>query len=327
MASCLISVLLWSLMSVIATIIIFYLIAFVYVGGIENRLVREFNRHLDEFCENLPPTIYREPVYIPIKNGIYEKELATALLDISFSTSQSNCSNILPLKNPTGFNKQLRVEGIDPITGNKLMFAYIFWNRSLGKAVISFTGTVFISEWQSDFQYQQVAPNILNGYQNGVLVHMGFYNIYLSIRDILWDWWNKNTWVQTLYITGHSLGGALSTICSYDFADVFTTRNGIDSQQPTDKVYPIHYSFAAPRSGNSSYAQIFNRRVPTSIRINNTEDVIPALPPATWDRWNYEHTTGNVPFTISLPTLSDDHTQSYYYYLPECAQVAPCNNN
>ncbi|CAH6418189.1 Class 3 lipase, partial [uncultured virus] len=313
------------------------------VESVRNSYIREFNRHLDDFCKNLPPTIYRRTVRIPYQNGTYERPLAIALVDISINTSEANCSNVLPLKNPPGFTKQLRVEGVDPISGNLLMFAYIFWSRKFCHAVISFTGTVFLSEWQSNFQYEQVAPTVLNGYQGGVLVHKGFYNIYLSIRDQLWNWWNSNPWVQTLYITGHSLGGALSTICAYDFANVFASRGGCDSQvsnqtksdsnrdfqsqNAIDNVYPIHYSFAAPRSGNSTYARVFNRRLPTSLRINNTEDLIPQLPPATWRKWNYEQTGGNIPFTISLPTLSDDHIQAYIYHLPECAQVAPCHIN
>lgn len=198
-----------------------------------------------------------------------------------------------------------------------------------------------VYEWEADIDYAQVAPTVLNGYKDGVLVHEGFYNIYKSIRDILWTWWNKNSyWVKTLYITGHSLGGALSTICAYDFAEVFLDRecgiNACNSRKCNPNIVdecgdeclimnlPIHYSFAAPRSGNSLYAQTFNERLPTSIRVNNSEDAVPQLPPASWLGYNYEHTGNNLPFTISLASLSEDHIQAYSQHLPECAQVAQC---
>jgi len=42
------------------------------------------------------------------------------------------------------------------------------------------------------------------------------------------------------------------------------------------------------------------------------------------ERLFYEETGRNIPLTIGLPTLKDDHILSYYYDLPECAQVAPC---
>ena len=54
------------------------------------------------------------------------------------------------------------------------------------------------------------------------------------MRNTLWNWIGENK-ITTLFITGHSLGGALSTICAFDFADI--------------KPIIIQYSFAAPRSG------------------------------------------------------------------------------
>lgn len=307
-----------------------------------------FNQTFTNVCDNVPPIIYREPVYIPHTNGVYEKSLATALVDISFNTSRSNCTAILPIPNPPGFNNQLRIE---PLSREKLMFAYIFWNPELGSAVISFTGTEVPSEWASDLQFQQVPPIAINGYKDGVMMHKGFYDIYMSIRDQLWNWWNSNySWVETLYITGHSLGGALSTICGYDFAESFLNNsNSRNSQtcgpnvcncesnncdcgssncncsEPFDPcMFPIHYSFAAPRGGNNNYANEFNKRMPTSIRVNNTEDIVPALPPSVIGDYKYDQTRGNIPFTVSLGSIQDNHSKAYIDYLPECAQVAKC---
>jgi len=313
------------------------------MSNIRQSFINQFNEYFDELCES-PDTIYRKDVYIPYKNGTYEKDLATALLDISFNVTKANCDNLLPIPNPPEFNQQLRIQGISPIDGQSTMYAYIFWNMSLGFACIAFTGTVSLSEWKSDVQYEQVAPTQLNGYQDGILVHQGFYNIYLSIRNQLWSWWNQNsTCITTLFITGHSLGGALSTICSFDFADalspIISMNKDIKCVVPKDEIYfPIHYSFAAPRSGNTGYVQVFNERIPTSIRVNNTEDIVPQLPPAAWingpilkklglfwDGWIYEQTGGNIPFTVSLGSIANNHIQAYHDYLPECAQVAPCH--
>ena len=319
-------------MSVLATVIIFILILFIYIQVNKNQFITEFNKSLAEYCASLPVPTYRREVFVPFENGVYQKDLAIALTDISFNVSQANCSNILPLPNPPGFNQQLRVEGIDPFNKQPLMYAYIFWNKGMGWACIAFTGTVLLTEWQSDLEYEQVAPTILNGYEDGVLVHKGFYGIYTAVRNILWDWWNQNkSWMQSLFITGHSLGGGLSTICAYDFADVFKEatayENANNSTTGPPHVFqiPVHYSIAAPRSGNVKYAQIFNRRVPTSLRINNTEDLIPAVPPGSWRGWTYEQTGGNIPFTVSLGSLVDDHVNAYYYHLPLCAEVAPCH--
>jgi hypothetical protein len=325
MVSCGIQSFLWALISILLTIFLVLVIVYFYIIGLEDEFISEYNSEFNQFCQTLPPIQYTHSIYIPNENGVYERKLALALLDIAFAVSDANCNNILPIPSPPNLPNQLRIEGIDPISGDLLMFAYIFSSRVNCTAVIAFTGTEFISEWISDIDYFQTAPTVLNGYEPGVLVHEGFYNIYLSIRNQLWNWWKDNSnWLKTLYITGHSLGGALSTICAYDFADIF--EDGCNSRTGPPEIFnfPIHYSFAAPRSGNPKYAEIFNRRVPTSLRINNTEDAVPALPPATFNNVTYEQTTGNVPFTKSLGSLSKNHSEAYKKYMPLCPDVAKC---
>lgn len=313
MIECWVQVLIWGLAAIIITAIICYLLFCWYVNTLKQRFISMVIQPSTRTCDDAPPIVYNQPVYIPMTNGTYEKPLATALFDISINTTKANCDNVLPLPNPPGFTDQLRVEGINPIDGSNTMYGYIFWNPITGWASISFTGTVTKTEWRSDFQYQLVAPTELNGYVDGILVHKGFYNIYLAVRNTLWTWWTANqASIQTLFVTGHSLGGALSTLCAYDFA----------SSLPVTSL--IHYSFAAPRSGNIAYAQNLIERVPGSLRINNTEDIVPQLPPATFDGYTYQQTLGNIPFTVSLGNLSKDHVEAYMDYMPVCADVAPC---
>lgn len=321
MADCVLQIAFWSLTSVLVTIVTMYLVYRWYISWYINSRVDDFYSRIDEafvnFCNELTPVEYREEVYIPFRNGIYEKTLGVALLDIAFSVTKASCPAFIDLPNPPGFTSQLRVEGIDPNSGQTAMYAYIFWDKGLAQAVIAFTGTATPSELLSDFQFSQVPGDKLNNYRDNVLVHRGFYNIYLAVQSKLWDWWDENkSWVETLYITGHSLGGALSTICAYDFAEVFACNGTCN--------YPIHYSFAAPRSGNPEYARTFNEILPTSLRINNTCDIVPQLPPSSIEGYVYEETGGNIPFTVALATLKDDHILSYFYDLPECAEVAAC---
>jgi triacylglycerol lipase len=301
------------IVAIVLTFAISFAIFYAYMQYMQRTFVEQFSQS-SRTCSDIGTITYRQSVYIPQTNGVYEKNLATALLDIAINTTKANCSNVLPLPNPPNFNQQLRIEGIEPISRQQLMFAYIFWEREQQHAVISFTGTASKSVGQTNLQYQQVPPLLLNGYQDGVLCHEGFYSIYSSIRDQLWNWWNQNqTWVRTLYITGHSLGGALSTLCGFDFAD---------TQVPE----LIHYSFAAPRVGNTGFVNTFMDRVPTSLRINNTEDPIPQLPPARIENWIYSQSGGNVPFTVTLDNLSQDHVEAYIDYLPTCPEVAECNS-
>lgn len=307
---CGIQILLWVLIAIVGMIMILYLAFLLYIRHLEMQFIKGVTAEFEHFCDTLPPITYREAVTLPVAPDSYSQELAVALVDISFAVAASNCQGV-QVPNPPGFTNQLRIEGIEPTSGDKVMFAYIFWNDTT--AVIAYTGTVYVSEWRSDFEFQQVPPVKLNNYQAGTLVHKGFYDIYLNVRTALMDWWNKHSsTITTLYVTGHSLGGGLCTLCAYDFQGLPETL--------------VHYSFASPRTGNSTFAVAFNGLVENTVRVNNTEDLIPQLPPATFKGWNYEHTGGNAPFTISLNTLLEDHMLAYKEYLPACPQVSGCNS-
>lgn len=253
------------------------------------------------FCENLDEPNYRKEVYIPANSGIYEKDLAIALIDISLASTQSYCKNIDPIPLPPGFNYQI------PLVYKSVIYGHIFWNDEY--ACISLSGTMTAPEWKSDFDFKLVPATLLNNYKEGVKCHQGFYNLYISVRGIIWNWLNSHQDIKTIFITGHSLGGALSTIAAYDMA----------------QFNPIHYSFAAPRSGNILYAENFNKLLPQSLRVCNTEDIVPQLPPSTWKDQTFEQTNNLVPFTKSLGSLALDHVLAYKDFLPECFDNrAPC---
>jgi hypothetical protein len=291
-------------------IIIIILVSLYYYK--RNSFIIGYNDALKEYCQSLPDPSYRESVYIPSQIDIYEKNLATALLDISLATSQSYCRNIDPLPLPPGFTKDFPLYGRDPSGGKLTMFAHIFYNPDTHIACFSFTGTMNLPEWRDDFSFKLVEANVLNNYKKGVKCHKGFYGIYKSIRSLLWNWFEleKNN-IEYLFITGHSLGGSLSTIAMYDFANTMPNI--------------IHYSFAAPRSGNIEYSKIFDNNNPQSLRICNTEDIVPTLPPPVIGQNVYEQTLNLVSFTKNLGSLVKNHVDSYIYFMPDCFDNrAPC---
>lgn len=265
-------------------------------------------------CEATEPQ-YPHQVYPPQTNGIYEQDLAKALWEIDAAVSLSNCEDLLPIPTPPPFTHQLRIEAPDPYNGQKHMFAYVFWNTT--SACFAFTGTFYASEWGDDLNFKQIPPTKLNGYECGTLVHTGFYQIYLAVRCQLWNWWTEHgAGIENLYISGHSLGAACSVLCSYDFADHSPEL--------------IHYTFGSPRVGNVEFAEIFDRRVPQSIRVYNTEDAVVDVPLAALKGWIYQHVCinrGAVAFNKSLGSLALNHTVAYREFLPFCFEnAAPCNN-
>ena len=105
-------------------------------------------------------------------------------------------------------------------------------------------------------------------------IHDGFYNIYSSFQSGIMSWIDANKGnIDLLYVTGHSLGGALSTIFTYDNYQSFGHPFRI-----------VHYNFASPMVGGTGvtdggfvakYNELDNNQ---TIRIVNTRDLVPCLP-------------------------------------------------
>lgn len=159
----------------------------------------------------------------------------------------------------------------------------LFLERGSGCYFIVFRGSDKKMDWdtnlefsQQSFEFQQtlqaqvVAPKEQvypygDESKSGAKMHEGFVKSYLSVRDDVHSFIRNRT-VSAITFTGHSLGGALSTLCAvdiqYNFPDI-----KIDT-----------YTFGSPRVGNQGFADSFNRRVPNSYRFVYGMDIVPALP-------------------------------------------------
>ena len=305
-------IILWGLIFAIIVIIIFYFLIYYQLASLPDTIVSTLASKYDNPCSLNFPLEYRENIYVPKENGVYEKKLATALLDTCFMTSSANCTAILPIANPPGFTNQLQINGIERVSQQNLFIGYIFWNELTGQVVFAFSGTETLAAWKADFRFHQVPPIELNGYVDGMLVHQGFYDVYMAVRSQLICWWNNNhQWVRHLFITGHSLGAAVSSLCAFDFNGVFKEHKK-----------PIVYTFASPRVANVEFAKEFDRKMPHSINVVNVDDLIPSLVLAQLFNYTYETLGQLTPFIKSGGSLSYNHIDSYYYNLPEEPECA-----
>ncbi|WP_152396137.1 lipase family protein [Paenibacillus guangzhouensis] len=130
--------------------------------------------------------------------------------------------------------------------------------------ILAFRGTVSTSDWISDAIAMQTPFKFVN---NAGLTHKGFTDIYSSARPQIMELLSKAPADKTVYITGHSLGGALATLCAIDVAanTAYTT--------------PWVYTFGSPRVGDPAFSKAFIRQVKTSYRINNLVDAVTHIPP------------------------------------------------
>ena len=106
-------------------------------------------------------------------------------------------------------------------------------------------------------------------------VHSGFKSDWFAVREpvlkaaeaVLAQYPAAEIWV-----TGHSLGGALASLCALDLQFIY---NASSSNPKAVRLVTL----GTPRVGNRDFAEFLWEQVPLSIRIVHQNDVVPHLPP------------------------------------------------
>jgi triacylglycerol lipase len=169
-------------------------------------------------------------------------------------------------------------------------------------AYLIFRGTESVSEWVGDSRFLQVA--FLKGWGK---VHKGFRQIYKSCSAEMFNLLaTLGPEIETLYVAGHSLGAAISTLACVDIAE-----NSRFHQ-------PVHYTFASPRVGSLAFVNKFSGKFTTSYRILNTEDIVITEPKAALIGKLCQYAHVGIPFAFSHHggSLKENHLlESYMQYL------------
>jgi hypothetical protein len=103
-------------------------------------------------------------------------------------------------------------------------------------------------------------------HENYGLVALGFRQIYTSLREQILETLRACPPDSKVFVTGHSLGGALATLA---IPDIF---HNTEFKQPENVVL---YTFARPRCGNNKFAINFHKTDVKHWRIANTDDLVP----------------------------------------------------
>lgn len=185
-----------------------------------------------------------------------------------------------------------------------LPFGFIAEDPDAKELYIVLRGTITSAEWRKN-----VAFKMTKTYQDSTnlgLVHSGFRSIFrtdyygrlgewgglstrlafkigryspppishrVSIRDVIHKLVVDADWLRRgyrIFITGHSLGGALAML-----AGQFLLSHDLHGYQKALSIC----SFGAPRTGNNGFAEWFQDV--DVVRYINSEDTVPTLPPPT----------------------------------------------
>jgi lipase (class 3) len=147
--------------------------------------------------------------------------------------------------------------------------------QASGEAVVAIRGTEGIREWIQDAKFLAVPCPLLAGAGNtddgftdmynsmAIATAAGSARVTTSLETLPWI-----KPVTSLTICGHSLGGALATMLALEVA--------ANADPPFNN--PMVYTYASPRTGDTSFVNVYNHLVPNTSRIANRVDLVPKLP-------------------------------------------------
>ena len=225
------------------------------------------------------------------KDGIpYNETLARSFASLSSVTYCTEKSGIVDWTcGPCKDSKTPIVSGMVRVVDSDDVRVVVAKLEQQNGCLIAVRGSENVYNWIDDFEAWEVSPSAFNETcEGGCKVHSGFYGIWKTIEQPVLDavadvgCARDSKEDNVLYITGHSLGAALTHLAMFTLDDMGW------------KIAKT-YSFEAPRVGNKAFANSFQERFASRdvpiYRITHSEDPIVHLPPMDMD---YHHVSTEV---------------------------------
>jgi len=144
-----------------------------------------------------------------------------------------------------------------------------------------------------------------------IVIHGKMYRGYLKVRSEMWNAIHSlSSPLETLFITGYSLGGGLAMIAALDLLLNYAAVGDVRL-----------YTFGAPRVGNQWFANALNQAPALSqfYQIQNTADVVTTMPQAVLPNssdptrpFYYSHGGTPVTFPANWGSMLLNHLLSNY---------------
>jgi len=159
---------------------------------------------------------------------------------------------------------------------------FVGYDSDTNIIVVAFAGTdpLSIQNWIDDIDIIKVDyPPCSAAGLDGCKVDQGFYNAYNSVQDDVRSAvasFSADHPSAKLYVTGHSLGAAMSMLAALDLSDQGFLIDAL-------------YNFGQPRTGNEAFVDYYNMKTINTARITHHHDPVPHLPMESW-RFHHEPT-------------------------------------
>lgn len=168
--------------------------------------------------------------------------------------------------------------------------------------VVSFKGTSTYRDVLNDIKFIQVEDD----YNIPGKIHRGFNNIVSNDKMIekIEEKVNKiasDLFIKDVYITGHSLGGALASV----FHAYLTLSDMSTEDYLHSNVNPQLVTFGCPRVGDKD----FSKNIRNSIRVVNGNDIVTKIPVFSYNHYKDLNSIGSY---FSFRLFSDHHISKYY---------------
>lgn len=170
--------------------------------------------------------------------------------------------------------------------------------------IIAWRGSSSTNNWLSNMNAAQKKFKYI---KEDALTHRGFTDIYSSAREEILSVLGTLSPDKIVYVTGHSLGGALATLCAIDIA-ANTAYNA-----------PRLYTYGSPRAGDPAFAKAFSRYVRSSFRYANLFDAATYVPPTVYKlprqetKYYYTHVQTLYSLSFQNGTVELNHVLRSYF--------------
>mmetsp|Transcript_25554 Transcript_25554/g.51161 ORF Transcript_25554/g.51161 Transcript_25554/m.51161 type:complete len:354 (-) Transcript_25554:83-1144(-) len=164
---------------------------------------------------------------------------------------------------------------------------YIGYMKKQSSIYIVMRGSVSFQNWIDDFDARQVPYNNTNCLD--CYVHEGFsyawnqvaHSVIPEVVEL-----RRKFPTYSIIVTGHSLGGALASLCALSLQELFNAESAVTNKFSLRAVQKLHvipkvrlFTFGAPRFSNEALAAYATKLLSDRSRVTHYKDMAPHCPP------------------------------------------------